>query len=128
MKARRPRNIGLGSLLKYSFPFPAIASILHRISGVILFILIPFILWLLHVSLTSQMSFLMVKDNLASPVIAFFIWITLSALLFHSLAGIRHILMDLGFFEEKLSGKIGSIVVMLLATAGIIGLGVWIIC
>jgi succinate dehydrogenase / fumarate reductase cytochrome b subunit len=128
MKQKRPRNIGIMSIIGYRFPLAAIASILHRISGIILFLFIPYILWMLHLSLSSEMSFLMVKDFLASPIVAFFAWITLSALFYHLVAGVKHLMMDVGFFEEKRSGRIASLVVMVLGVIGILGIGVWILC
>jgi len=128
MKPLGPRNIGIMSLLGYRFPLAAIASILHRISGIILFLLIPFALWVLHLSLASQMSFLMVKDYFGSPVVAFLIWLMLSALFYHLIAGLKHLLMDIGFFEEKVSGKVASSLVLVIGTVGIIGIGVWMLC
>jgi succinate dehydrogenase / fumarate reductase, cytochrome b subunit len=123
-----PRNIGIGSLMKYRFPVNALASILHRLSGVILFLLIPFILWTLHLSLSSQANFLMVKDYFGSPMVMFWTWVVLAALYYHVIAGIKHLLMDMGYFEEKVSGRIASIVVMILGVVGVIGIGVWIVC
>jgi succinate dehydrogenase cytochrome b556 subunit len=55
--AERPRNIGLGSLISYRFPVTAIASILHRASGLILFIAIPWILYAFGKSLASAAGF-----------------------------------------------------------------------
>ena len=126
--AKGPRNIGVQSLIHYRFPLQALASILHRLSGVILFCLIPFVLWLLHLSLSSEASFLMVKDFMGSPVVAFFMWVALSALFYHLIAGIKHLLMDVGYFEEKTSSKVASIVVIILGCVAAIGIGVWIIC
>ena len=123
-----PRNIGIGSLMKYRFPINALVSILHRLSGVILFVLIPFILWTLHVSLSSQANFLMVKDYFGSPMVMFLTWVVLSALYYHVIAGVKHLLMDMGYFEEKVSGRVASIVVMVLGIVGVIGIGVWIVC
>lgn len=128
MKVKGPRNIGIGSLLRYRFPMTAIASILHRISGVMIFLLIPFVLWILHLSLASQMSFLMVKDFLASPIVAFLVWLTLSAVFYHTVAGIKHLLMDMGLFEEKCSSGVASLLVLILGVLGAIGIGVWIVC
>ena len=127
MKQQGPRNIGIATLLKYRLPLPGVASILHRLSGVILFLLIPFILWILHLSLASQVQFLMVKDYLASPIVAFLMWLTLSALFYHLIAGIKHLLMDIGYFEEKGSAKLASILVLLFGILGVIGIGVWIL-
>lgn len=128
MKLHGPRNIGIFSLMRYRFPFAAISSILHRLSGVILFIMIPFMLWMLHLSLISEASFLMVKDYFAAPWVEFLVWISLSALFYHFIAGLRHLLMDMGFCEEKISGKISGLIVIVLGLLGTIGIGVWIIC
>jgi succinate dehydrogenase / fumarate reductase cytochrome b subunit len=123
-----PRNIGIHSLMKYRFPVNALASILHRLSGVILFLLIPFILWTLHLSLSSQASFLLVKDYFGSPIMMFLSWVVLSALYYHLIAGVKHLLMDMGYFEEKHSGRLASIFVLVLGVVGVVGIGVWIIC
>lgn len=128
MIKRGPRNIDLHSIAKYRFPLPALVSILHRLSGVILFLLIPFMLWMLHLSLSSQVSFLMVKDFLGSPVTAFFTWVFLSAFFYHLVAGIKHILMDMGFLEELHSSRVASVVVFALGVIGAVGIGVWILC
>lgn len=119
-----PRNIGIGSLLKYRFPLTAISSILHRASGVILFLFIPFMLYLLHKSLASSDSFACVQHYFCSAPAKFFIWVMLSALIYHFIAGVRHLLMDMGLCEELQSGKISSIVVMVLSIILIVGLGV----
>ncbi len=128
MKDSRPRNIGIGALMRYRLPLTGIASILHRISGIILFLLIPFVLWVLHLSLSSSMNFLMVQAFLASSTVSFFSWLVLSALFYHTIAGIKHLIMDIGFFEGKCSGKIASLFVLLLGILGAIGIGVWIVC
>ncbi|MCX7123135.1 MAG: succinate dehydrogenase, cytochrome b556 subunit [Gammaproteobacteria bacterium] len=126
--AKGPRNIGVLSLMKYRFPINALVSILHRLSGVILFLFIPFILWTLHLSLSSQANFLMVKDYFGSPIVMFFTWVVLSALYYHVIAGVKHLLMDVGYFEEKVSGRIASIVVIILGMIGVVGIGAWIVC
>lgn len=126
--AKGPRNIDPKSLMQYRFTLIALASILHRLSGVILFFLIPFVLWLLHLSLSSEANFLLVKDFMGSPVVAFFMWMTLSALFYHLIAGTKHLLMDAGYFDEKTSGKMASIVVIILGIVATFGIGVWMIC
>jgi len=59
VKKDRPvyRNIGLAQLVKYRLPWAGKVSILHRISGAVLFLLLPFILYLLDQSLASEMSY-----------------------------------------------------------------------
>ena len=120
-----PRNIGIRDLLHYRFPIMAIASILHRLSGFVLFLMIPFILWLLEKSLESPLGFLQVQQGFSCWIIKFFTWVLLSALWFHLIAGIKHLVMDLGHWESKLGGKISSISVLVLALIGIVFMGVW---
>tara|TARA_E500000178_G_C16510725_1_gene525725 strand:+ start:35 stop:433 length:399 start_codon:yes stop_codon:yes gene_type:complete len=120
-----PRNIGLKHLIKYKFPVQAIASILHRISGVILFLFIPVILYTLDKSLNSSSCFNNVLAYFNHPVAKFFIWFFVSALIYHLLAGIKHVFMDIGLFEEKTSSQVASYFVIILSTLLIILLGVW---
>ena len=121
----RPRNIGIGQLMHYRFPLTAIASIGHRLSGFIMVLFIPFVLWVWGLSLHSPRSFALVQAHFEAPWARLLIWVLLSALLYHMIAGIKHLLMDCGWFETKEGGKASSLTVMVLAAIGIIGLGVW---
>lgn len=125
MSDSRPTNIGFGTLMKYKFPPMAIASILHRISGVILFLMIPFLLWVFDKTLASQHGFNAVHAVLSGGVARFFLWVFFSALVYHFIAGLKHLFMDLGYFEEKCSGKMSSTLVMLVSLVLIVLLGVW---
>lgn len=122
MKAKRPVNL---NLFKIHFPAPAIVSILHRASGVIVFLLLPLLLWLLSSSLHSQASFDALHDSLTHPVLTFFIWVLLSALFGHLVAGIRHLLMDAGIGESLQGGRFSSYFVFIISAIGIVLLGVW---
>ena len=51
------RNIHISQILTYRLPLAGVVSILHRISGALLFLLLPFVVWLLDNSLTSEISF-----------------------------------------------------------------------
>jgi succinate dehydrogenase / fumarate reductase cytochrome b subunit len=103
-RAARPeyRNLSLGEILRYRMPPPAIVSILHRISGVLLFLVgIPFILYLFQNSLTSELSF----DTYRAAVSSWFGKLVLLALIWafihHLLAGIRFLLLDLHIAGER---------------------------
>lgn len=74
----------------------AIISILHRISGVLIFLFIPAMLYILHQSLLSQEQLISLQECLQHPVSKLVIWVLLAAVIFHLLAGIRHLVMDLG--------------------------------
>lgn len=125
---QRPRNISLAALLKYRFPLTALASILHRLSGFFLYLMIPFVLWILHLSLSSQAQFLMVQDYFGLPWVSFLVWLVLSALFYHFIAGLKHLLMDMGHFEGLRSSRIASLFVLVLGVFGSITIGVWIVC
>lgn len=124
MQYRRARNDGHQAIFFYRFPLIAIASIIHRISGVIVFLLIPYLLWLLGTSLSSPEGFACVfafGDQFWLRILS---WIVLSALVYHLLAGIKHLLMDWGLFESMISGRAASVMVLILSAAAIIDLGV----
>jgi len=118
----RPVNLDLKTL---KFPPMAVASILHRISGVLLFLLIPFLLYLLDYSLRSADSFLLLKQCLGSPFAKIVIVLSLAALLYHLLAGVRHLLMDCGWGESLTVGRRSAIAVFGLAILAVVLTGIW---
>jgi succinate dehydrogenase / fumarate reductase cytochrome b subunit len=122
VKQKRPVYLNLTQI---RFPIPAIISILHRMSGVLLFLLLPLFLWLLSQSLHSADSFSAVQDTFASPVLRFFVWVMLSSLAYHLIAGIRHLLMDAGIGETLKGARLSSYLVLFLAIISILLLGIW---
>ncbi|MGY5957836.1 succinate dehydrogenase cytochrome b556 subunit [Kosakonia sp. BK9b] len=103
VKKQRPVNLDLTTI---RFPVTAIASILHRVSGVITFVAVGILLWLLGLSLSSQEGFLAASAIMDSFFAKFIIWGILTALAYHAVGGIRHMLMDFGCLEETLeAGK-----------------------
>lgn len=127
MKERGPSNIGLGSIRNYKFPITAVSSILHRLSGVFLFILIPFMLWVLDRSLQSSAGFYQVKSILTNGFISFIFWLGVTAITYHIFAGIRHLLMDIGVGETMCVAKVTSILVIVLGVLAAIlwGIIIW---
>jgi succinate dehydrogenase / fumarate reductase cytochrome b subunit len=126
LRKQGPRNIDLLSILSYYLPLPGIVSILHRISGVIVFLLLPLLLWILQASLSSPESFGSLQHCLQHPFTKFLLWAILSALFFHLVAGIRHLLMDAGIGETIPSAQIAAKITLLISIALIVGAGVWI--
>jgi succinate dehydrogenase / fumarate reductase cytochrome b subunit len=122
VKKQRPVNL---DLTKYRFPRMAIVSILHRISGVMLFVFLPFLLYILHQSLLSQTHFDAVYTQLGTPLFKIVLWLVLCAVFFHLLAGVRHLIMDLGFFEELKTAKNTATLVFVVFLISIILTGVW---
>jgi len=119
---QRPVNL---NLLTIKFPLPAIVSILHRASGVFVFLLIPLLLWMLALSLGSPSQFDDLQNTLTSAGMKFLLWLFLSALLYHLVAGIRHLLMDVGVGESLMGGRISAIVTMICAILLAVLTGIW---
>ncbi|CAH0525108.1 succinate dehydrogenase cytochrome b556 subunit [Vibrio hippocampi] len=103
VKERKSRPVNL-DLQTIHFPITAIASILHRVSGVITFVSIGILLWLLAKSLSSPIGFAEAVDIVDGFFVKFILWGILTALAYHIVGGIRHLIMDLGYFEELESG------------------------
>ena len=119
VKKDRPvfRNIGLAQLIKYRLPWAGKVSILHRISGAALFLLLPFILYLLDQSLASEMSyqkFQAFTSNILVKIICLgLIW----SFLHHFCAGIRYLLLDLEIGIDKSDSNRSAIFVLFLGLA-----------
>ncbi|MDC5703517.1 succinate dehydrogenase cytochrome b556 subunit [Vibrio europaeus] len=107
VKERKSRPVNL-DLQTVSFPITAIASILHRVSGVITFVAIGILLWLLSISLSSPVGYAQAVDLVDGFFVKFILWGILTALAYHIAGGIRHLLMDLGHFEELESGAMSA--------------------
>lgn len=118
----RPVNLDLRTI---KFPLPAIASILHRVTGVLIFLSIPVLLWMLGASLESESSFTSLKDCLDGFFVSLILWGVSGVVLYHFVAGIRHLLMDLGWGESLEGGLKGAKIVFLVAAVLILFVGVW---
>ncbi|MBO1519134.1 MAG: succinate dehydrogenase cytochrome b556 subunit [Oceanisphaera sp.] len=104
-KKQRPVNLDLRTIRQ---PVAAISSILHRVSGVITLFALAILLWLLSYSLSSEKGFLAVVDILDGFIVWFIMWGILTALAYHIVGGIRHLIMDLGYCEELESGALSA--------------------
>ncbi len=122
MANKRPLNL---NLLTLRFPITAIASILHRVSGFILFLLIPLFLGLLSVSLKSPEGFFVVHSCLTHSLTKFIILAFLLALFYHLLAGIRHLVMDAGVGENLTQARFSAGLVIALAAVLTVLMGIY---
>jgi len=120
---KRPVNLDLTTI---KFPISAIASITHRVSGVVLYAGVAVLLWALQASLESEESFAALKELITHPVCQFILWGTLAALAYHLVAGIRHLFMDAGIGESLKGGQLGAQIVFVLAAILIVLAGVWV--
>jgi succinate dehydrogenase / fumarate reductase cytochrome b subunit len=120
------RNIHVSQIVAYRLPPAGIVSILHRVSGAVMFLLLPFVVWLFDVSLTSEITY----DRFTNAFVAgigflpgWFIklvtWGLIWAFLHHFIAGIRHLWMDATHSVTKELGHmsaVGTLVSSLLFT------------
>ncbi|MBB3168706.1 succinate dehydrogenase, cytochrome b556 subunit [Simiduia aestuariiviva] len=123
MNKNRPVNLDISTI---QLPITAYVSILHRVSGVALFAGVAVLLWMLEASLSSEASFEELKELTASPLCKLILWATLAGLAYHMIAGIRHLIMDMGIGESLEGGQTGAKIALALAVITITALGVWI--
>lgn len=133
LSKKRPefRNINaLQDLPSYRLPPAGWVSILHRISGLLMFLLLPFVVWLLDVSLTSELSYErftsafgegigFVPGILVKLVVLALIW----GYLHHFIAGVRHIYMDMTHSVTKEFGKSSALATLVLSLGLTVVLG-----
>jgi succinate dehydrogenase / fumarate reductase cytochrome b subunit len=121
---KRPVNLDLRTIKQ---PLPAVTSILHRVTGLILFVGTIFMMYALSLSLESQEGFDAAAALLTESFIAKFIaWGLLSALLYHFFAGIKHLVMDAGYCEEIESGNAAAKATLAISAVSIVLAGVWV--
>ena len=128
VKSNRPVNLSMGQVLDVNLKSPvAIASILHRLSGVIVFLLVPVLLWILDKSLSSPEGFTQVQEIFTSFPVRFIVWVFVAGLIYHFIAGVKHLLADVGVAEELQSGRTAATIALILSAIGIIAAFVWIV-
>ena len=118
------RNLHILQIIKYRLPLAGIVSILHRISGVLMFVLLPFIIWMFDTSLTSEISYAQFSAVFAGGVGFvpgwFFKLVALGliwAFLHHFIAGVRHLWMDATHAVTKEFGHTSALVTLGLSVA-----------
>ena len=118
LKKPRPeyRNIGIAQILKYRLPLAGRVSILHRASGAILFLLLPFALYLFEQSLTSEITFDTLKGFASNIIVKLIILVLSWAFLFHFCAGVRHLVMDTHTAINKEGGRNTAVVVFVVSS------------
>ncbi len=121
MVNKRPVNL---NLMSFKFPLTALVSIAHRISGVLMFLLIPVALYQLHLLLSSSLVVGIVSHE--SFVLKLLIWVTLVATIYHVIAGVRHLIMDMGYGESFSAATKSAAVIFVLLVLSIVLVGVWV--
>ena len=112
-------NIHVLQIMKYRLPPAGIVSILHRVSGVLMFLLMPFIIWMFDTSVTSEISYAQFGAVFAGGIGFvpgwFFKLVALAliwAYLHHFIAGVRHLWMDATHAVTKEFGQVSALVTL----------------
>ena len=114
------RNVNITDLMKYRQPFSAIVSIMHRVSGFLMFILLPFILYLLQESIRSEISFAHFQGIASQPFAKLVILALVWAYMHHFCAGVRHLIMDTHIGLDKDSARKSAVSVLVITWAVVI--------
>ncbi len=123
VKDNRPVNLDIGTM---RLPITAWASISHRASGVLLFAGIAVLLWMLDSSLSGPEGFAAVRECMDSFIAKLVVWVIVAGLIYHSLAGVKHLVMDFGIGETMAGGVLGARIVIVLSVILILLAGAWI--
>lgn len=111
-------------LWRIHLPLPGWVSILHRVSGALLFAALPLGVWALSVSLSGEAGFQRIAQGMAHPLTKLFLLILVWAFAQHFFAGLRHLALDVHWGEALRSARRTSLAV-LLATALVTLLAAW---
>jgi len=132
-RPKRPefRNINaFTDLPTYRLPVAGIVSILHRVSGALMFLLMPFIIWMFDTSISSELSFARFTSvfNIGAGFVPgwFFKLVALAimwAFLHHLIAGLRHLWMDMRHAVSKEFGKSSAVFTLVLSIGLTVVLG-----
>jgi len=109
MSRPRPKYL---NLIQIRLPVPGLVSILHRVSGAMLFLLLPFLLVLFELSLESAQTFARFKAVFSHGAIKLIVLGLAWAYLHHLCAGIRHLALDLDYGTELAAARASSWVVL----------------
>ena len=116
-KKERPEitNIHVTQLFVYRMPLAGLVSILHRISGFLLFALLPVMLYLFDLSVRSADSFAAFHNLASQPLVKLIVLALVWAYMQHFCAGVRHLLMDIHVGIEKDSARNSALAVLIVS-------------
>jgi succinate dehydrogenase / fumarate reductase cytochrome b subunit len=124
MKKERPKHLDLRVIKQ---PVPAIASILHRVSGAGLFLMLPFLIFLFELSLDSSLGFSMFKAFVGYPLVKLILIGLLWAFLHHFCMGVRILLLDLNIGTDLKPARTSAkaVIIISLVLTAILGAKLW---
>ena len=130
MTRQRPGTMRLVDAVKYRLPPAGVVSILHRASGGLMFVLLPFLIWLFDVSVTSEVSFEVFRSTFNAGIgflpawaLKLVVWALIWAFLHHFIAGVRHLWMDATHSVSMQQGHNSALVTLGLSVLLTLALG-----
>ena len=130
MTRQRPGTMRLVDAVKYRLPPAGVVSILHRASGGLMFVLLPFLIWLFDVSVTSEVSFEAFRSTFNAGIgflpawfMKLVVWALIWAFLHHFIAGVRHLWMDATHSVSKQQGHNSALITLGLSVLLTLALG-----
>ena len=121
LRRNRPKNLNLFTI---RLPINALVSILHRATGCLLFLILPLLLFLLQLSLSSVEHYQMVQNLMNSFFIKLILLGLAWAFFHHFFAGIRHLAMDVHWMTTLMKARFTSKAVLALGVLATIVLAV----
>jgi succinate dehydrogenase / fumarate reductase cytochrome b subunit len=119
MTKQRPGTMRLVDAVKYRLPLAGVVSILHRVSGGLMFILLPFIVWLFDVSLGSEISYERFSNAFVAGIgfvpawlVKLVVWALIWSYLHHFIAGVRHLWMDMTHSVSLQQGHLSAVITL----------------
>jgi succinate dehydrogenase / fumarate reductase, cytochrome b subunit len=119
MTRARPGTMRLIDAVKYRLPLAGVVSILHRASGLLMFMLLPFVVWLFDTSISSEISyesftaaFVVGLGVLPGWAVKLVVLALIWAFLHHLIAGVRHVWMDATHSVSKAQGHSSAVVTL----------------
>jgi succinate dehydrogenase / fumarate reductase cytochrome b subunit len=120
----------LPDAVKYRLPLAGVVSILHRASGLLMFVLLPFIVWLFDTSVSSEISYETFTSAFLAGIGALPAWAVklvalalIWAFLHHLIAGVRHVWMDVTHSVSKAQGRSSAVLTLALSLLLTVALG-----
>lgn len=120
---KRPVNLDFSTI---KLPVTALVSITHRVTGILLFGGVAVLLWMLQASLESPENFAAVASLGSHWIFRAVVFAVLVLLAYHTVMGIRHLIMDLGVGESLEGGRRGAKIAIFVSLVLIALAGVWI--
>jgi succinate dehydrogenase / fumarate reductase cytochrome b subunit len=124
MSRPRPKYL---NLIQIRLPVPGLVSILHRVSGAVLFLMLPFLLVLFELSLESAQAFSRFKAVFSHWTVKLIVLGLVWAFLHHLCAGIRHLALDLDYGTELAAARASSwaVLAVSIALTLVVGALIW---